>query len=321
MTTRIKNVLVFSLTILAATAVYIWFYPMDKGILSITADSANYLIISEENTIQCPQNPCITSLKTGFHGIKIQKDKFYPENINVEIKRGETKKISVKFKKIPTLSLSPTAPKDKTELKTLPEKLKNQSLLAPVWDESETMLAFIDQDDNRLKIWDKTGTRAVTALRNIGNDFVLHWSPDQKYLFGTDRKDIYFIDIKKASRKKDILEFDPQNTIWSLKSDYLLVNDDKNILYKIDFSKMSTESLETTLDLGNAVWGKGESLIFFSYDKEENKTIIESYDLSAQKKQEILTKYNFPVGKISSDENKKVYLYNSNEKAWYGLDY
>ena len=62
-------------------------------------------------------------------------------------------------------------------------------------------------------------------------------------------------------------------------------------------------------------------LVFFSYDKEENKTTIESYNPNTQEKMEILTKYNFPINKISSDANNVVYFYNSDQETWYHLDY
>lgn len=321
MTTKIKNVLVFSFTILAAAAVYIWFYPLNKGALSITADLSSYLVFTEEETVQCSQNPCITTLNTGLHNIKVQKDKYYPENLSVEISRGKTKEITIKFKKIPTLNISTKIPKDLSEKETLPESIKN-SVLVPEWDKTGKLLAYIDQNDERLKVWnEKTGSKTITSLKSIGSGFKLYWSPDNKYIFGNDGKDAYFIDVEDASRHKKILDFMPQNAIWSSTSDYLLVNDDSDGLYKLDFSGMATEYLDADIDLKDSIWINDKNLIYFSVNSSENGTTIANFNPSDKTTTQIATKYDFPVEKINSDENNVIYLYNSKEKTWYELDY
>ena len=323
MTTRIKNVLVFCAALLLAAGVYVWFYPLNKGILSVSTDAVEYLIITDEKNVECLQNPCVLPFKTGLHNIQIQKDGFFPETIQIEIKRGETNNVSVQFKKIPSLNESDYLPADETKLqKSIPEALGGLSVLAPAWDQMDSNLAFIDQQDDRLKILDSDeNIKTIVALKNISDGFKLYWSPDSKCLFGTEGSDIYFINVAKASRKKNILGFAPRNVTWALEGGYLFINDDENNLYKIDMDEEKIEPLAIEFDLSNSVWDEDNFLVSFIYNSEENKATIESFNPVSNEKKEILVKYNFPVTKITSDENKKVYLYNSELEKWYELDY
>ncbi len=323
MNTRLKNILIFIITILLAAGVYIWFYPLNKGVLSVTTGLDNYSIANSEN-VQCSQNPCEITLSGGPHNIKIQKDQYLTKTVNVYIKRGETSKISVELQKRPTLNVSSIIPPDKKSknLQKFPEELKNLSILAPTWNKTGNKLAFLDLSDNRLKIWEEDkDLKLVTTLKNMQDGFELFWSPDQTYLLGNIREDIYFIDTKNASRKKHILEFSPRNIVWSLESNYLLANDNQNNLYKINFSEGLIEPLKIMLNLGNAAWNNVDTLIYFSYNQKENKTVIVSHNIATQEKKEIIEKYNFPVEKIGSDEDNAVYFYNSDLENWYKLDY
>lgn len=323
MSNRAKSILIFIVMVLLIGGVYFWFYPLNKGKMEIMTGHSDYSIDVRGESIECPQDPCIVTLETGDHILTIQKDTYYSETIIINIKRGETIKTSVELRKIPTLTVSQIIPKDsrKKSLKELPEELKNLSILAPTWDQTEKKLVFLNLNDNKLKIWEENkDLKVITTLKNIGEGFELYWSPNQIYLFGNIKEDIYFINTSKASRKKQVLDFTPQNIIWSLGSDYLLVNDEANNLYKIDFAQESLEPLPKILNLSNAVWESKDSLIFFSYNEDENKTTIENYNLLSQETEEIITKFNFPLSEIALDANNIIYFYNSDEKTWYYLE-
>jgi WD40 repeat protein len=269
------------------------------------------------------KNPCEISLKTGFYNIQIKKDKYLTEDASVNILRGRTTDIQIDLKKNPTLAISPTIPPDENNAqKSIPDAVKTLSPASVFWNTAGDTLAFIDKSDDKLKVWDVNGgIKIITSLKNTDDKFKLYWSPDNQYLFGTAESDIYFIDIQKTTRKKMSLGFTPVNIKWSPKSEYLLVNDDENSLYKIDFIKKNVEPIVVTLPLVNAVWEKEGRLIFFVYDAEQKKTTIQSFDVDSNQANDIMVKYDFPVEKISSDKDSNIYFYNSDDKTWYTLNY
>lgn len=322
MTIRTKKIIGFIITILLATGVYVWSYPLNKGSLSITADNTGYSVTSGKITTQCAQNTCTIKLKAGINNITITKNKYFTETINVFIRRGKTSSVTVKLKKIPSLTISQSAPKNETKTQKLPSELDQSQISASTFDESGALLAYLDKKDNKLKIWDnKNASQIITILNNVGVNFTLYWSPDQKYLFGSDDKDIYFIDIKKASRKKEILSFTPSNITWSLNSDYLVLNDDKYNLYKIDFAAKKTDQLKTVVNLKNSVWNKDGELVYFTYDTTSKTSKIESFDPVNLKSRLILTEYSFQISEAVLDDKKELNFYNPDKKAWYKLDY
>lgn len=303
--------------------IYAWYYPLNKGVLSVTANLDTYSISIDGQKTQCAKKSCSLNLKTGYHSITIEKKGYFTEDAKAFIKRGKTNKISITLKKVPNLTTSASTPEFKTKsTKTIPPSLQSTSLLAPTWNNSDASLAYLDKNDNKLKIWDsKNGSKVITTLNNIGSNFYLYWSPDDKYLFGTDDKDIYYIDVQNAARNKDILSFQPSSILWSLKSDYLVLNDDKTNLYKIDFSIKKTESLNTIINLKNSIWTKDGELVFFTYDSKNSIAKIQSFNPTTKKTRAILTEYGFPISQIKLDNKKEIYFYNSDKKSWYKLDY
>ena len=324
MSNRIKNIFIFIIMVLLIAGVYLWFYPLNKGEIIITTGISDYIVLEKEEPIICPQDPCTISLNAGSYKLKIQKENYQSKTINIDIKRGKTDEIFVELRKIPNLIISQIIPQDPESKipKELPEQLRELPLLSPTWDQTEKKLVFLDLKDNKLKIWEENrDLKTITTLKYIEEGFKLNWSPDQTYILGSLGDEIYFIDTKKASRKKHVLDFSLQNTLWSLRSDYLLANDEKNELYKINFAQETVKPLEMNLDLKNAIWSGDDLLIFFSYDAEEGKTMIESYNFSTQEKEEIITKFNFSINKISSDANNVIYFYNPDMESWYYLNY
>ena len=324
MNRRSKNITVFIGMLVLASLIYAWSYPLNKGQLSVETGLDSYKITIDENSILCDQDPCITPLETGPYQVKIQKDGYSAQTLDIYIKRGKTNTISTELKKIPTLTISPIVPKSKGDVvvKKLPQELQNISIMTSAWDLSRNKFAFVDKEDSRLKIWSNNeGLKNITTLKNIGEGFSLHWSPNQSYLFGNEKAEIYFINIESASRKKKVIDFTLHNITWFLDGNNILINDKNNKLYKIVFSEEVVESLETTLDLENAEWINEEEFIFFTSNEKENISIILSYNIAKQETEEIVKKFNFPINNIGIDANKTVYFHNSKDETWYKLDY
>ena len=322
MTIRKKNILVFCFMILLAVGIYVWSYPLNKGKLSVSANVTEYQIISDENTLECPQSPCVINLKTGVHSIEVQKNGYLSSTISIQIIRGRTIDSDVELIKIPTLNLSEVVPAEKSNnAKNIPAILEGQTIISPVWNSDESNLAYIDTDEEKLKIWaGDNDIRVITSFKNISDEFELSWSPDNQYLFGKEGINLYFINISKASRKKNIIAFVPQNIIWTQKSGSLLFNDDEKNMYLADFSDETIKPLSIVFDLGNSDWDKNGNLISYINNIEGDNVSIVSFNPGLNEKKDIMTKFDFLIGKIVAD-NEKIFFYNTKDEKWYNLDY
>ncbi len=302
---------------------YAWYYPLNKGTLNIIANLDAYSISVNNKEVKCPKKTCSIKLKSSYYNVSISRKGYYKEELGAVIKRGKTNQKTIKFKKISSLIVSETGPDIAAKKpKTLPIVLANTELLASTWSAAGDKFVYLDKGDDRLKIWDAiNGPQIITTLKGITGNLNMYWSPDNKYLIGINNKDIYYIDVKNASRHKDILNFKPLNITWSLKSDYLVLNDEKNNLYKTDFSSKKIEQLSSVINLQNSIWTKGGELVFFTYDSKTTVATINSFDPIAKKSRVIITEYGFPIAQIILDNKKEIYLYNSDKKGWYRLDY
>lgn len=321
--TRFKNILVFCAMLFLAAAVYVWFYPLNKGALIISSEAVPYSVIGGDISYKCAENPCTISLKPGFYNLEIEKDKYLTVAVQVNIARGKTAEISADMRKNPTLSPGAAMPtEENNEQKNPPAAVRALPYANASWSADGNMLAFIDKTDDKLKIFDENGNiKTVTPLKGMGPDFKLYWSSDNKYLFGAERNDIYFIDIQNAARKKMYIGFSPMNIKCFPANPYLLANDDENGLYKINIAGKTIEPIAATLLLANSAWEKDGRLIFFTYDSPAQKTSIKSFDINTGQEYEILAQNNFSASKIASDKDGNIYFYNSIDKTWYNLDY
>lgn len=303
-----------------AAGIYLWNYPLNKGVLTITANLQNYLIFSGGKTTECIQNKCEITVKPGIQEIKIQQDGYFPETIKVKIKRGKNKGIESNLQKIPKLTVSKIIPASTIEEKVIPKELENIKILISSWNKTSDQLAFIDEADLKLKIWKEGSVKTITLLKDASADLNLEWSDDNRNIFGQQEKVIYFINIEKASRKKGILNFNPKNIVWIPGKNDLLVNNDNLNVYRISFDTKEEEKMDLVLNLKNITWEKEDHLIFYDDDKESNRTLISDLNIETLERTEILTKFNFPINQIET-ESGKIFFHHEIEERWYELDY
>lgn len=299
MKTRSKNIFIFVLIITLSGAVYAWFYPLNKGKISITLGMTDYLAYVGDQVNSCPSDPCLLSLKTGSYFIKVQKDRFFPETKSVVVTRFQTSLLAFNLKKIPSLIPSPVVPSYK-------ETVGPKS-------------AYWDSVDQRVKVKEGEITKVITLITDASDSINFVWAPNQSLLLGIDGKNLYFIDTAKASRKKVILGFAPTSPLWSNTSDFVLVNDAKSNLIKITPDQKITP-LNIQLNLGNALISQDGKIIYYTVDSQQNKTAIKSFNPDDATDTEIVTKYNFPISKITQDINRTIYFYNPTEENWYQLE-
>jgi hypothetical protein len=318
---RKKNYLGFALILSLAVFIYLWYYPLDKGNASVTVGLTGYWVLGSDFSADCLTDPCLVSLKSGLHDLQIRKDGYFPGSASIDVHRFKTTEVAVNLRKIPSLKLSVVVPalKEDFSTKPIPQNLSAADVVAPTWDEKGEKLAFLDRGSGQIKVWSDGTAQPITPLKNIGVGFTMVWAPDQVNLVGIDRQDLYLINTKAASRKMVKMEFVPTNLTWSPDSGFLLANDANAKVYRIGLDGLWSP-MNLVLDLKNAVWGNAHSLFYYAQDEKENKTVVKAFDLSTQETTEILTKYDFPVSKITLDVNGAVYLYSESQNGWYSLE-
>ncbi len=316
-----KNKLVFGLLMAVAAIIYLWYYPLDRGSVSISVGLSDYLLIAQGQTVQCPADPCLFSQKTGNVELKIQKDGYFPETAKIKIRRFKTEALAFHLKKIPTLKQSPVAPTESVSAqeKPLPEGLDPKSLAAYAWNNEGAQLAFLDKNDEKVKIWANGTAKVVTPLKGIGGGFKFLWSPDSAQLVGIMGKELYFIDTQKASRKKTVLDFEPQNLLWVPEFNALVANNEAGKVFRVGVNEETPLAL--AVNLNHAVWDQNGKLVYFQVDGEANQTKIFAYDPAMDESAEVVSKYNFPLSKIIRGADGSIYFYNPDLENWSMLEY
>jgi hypothetical protein len=320
---RTKSILVFIITLVLAGAIYAWYYPLDKGGLSVSVGLTDYWVLASDLSVQCPLDPCLISLKTGTRTLEIRKDGYFPVKAESEVKRFRTETIVVQLKKIPTLKETAVIPAEPISVdnKPLPTDMASADILGAAWDAQGEKLAYVDLGDNTVKVWSGGAAKTITPLENLGKGFQFLWAPNDSELVATDDQDLYLIDTQLASRKKFQLGFVSQNPKWSPKSDFLVLNDPQNKIYKMGVGGEPPSPMEFQVDLGRSVWDSDGRLIYYSEDDQNNQTKVLAYNLSTGESTEIVTKYDFPLSKIAQDKNGAIYFFNPRLASWSVLDY
>ncbi len=323
MKNRTKNILVLAFTLVLAGVIYAWYYPLDRGSVSVSTGLTDYWVMAADQSVRCPLDPCVISLKTGSRTLTLRKDGYFPGTAESNVERFKTESIVVQLKKIPTLKESLVVPTEPItiEKKPLPSDLSQATILAPVWDEKGEKLAYVDLGSNEVKVWADGTSKIVTPLENLGEGFKFIWAPNGSTLAGLVNEDLYIIDTQMSSRKKIQLGFVSKNAKWSPSSDFLILNDGQNKTYKMGITGEPVSAMGLQVDLGNAVWDQDGRLIYFAVNDTDNQTKILAYNLTTGESTEIVTKYDFPISKIAKDANGAIYFYNPKLANWSVLDY
>jgi len=304
--------------------VLIWFYPLNKGTVVVAAGVTDYQIrFDGKEWIPCPADPCSAKIGTGAHNVDFQKEKYTSPVAQITVKRGKLSALTLKPKKIMEIrpaNIVPQLPKDE-EMPPLPPGLSADNILASVWNATKDKFLYLDKADNRLKIMDATGkTSPVTVLAGIAPPLGLIWSPDEKKVIGGNGRDLYFINIEEGARKKEALEFEPLNLMWSPGNGYLVLNGGKDGLYRLDWDARQTTALEKEIPLAQSTWLDADTLLYFTMG-EGSRASIQTYDIANNAQESLIDKYDFPLDAVTYDkEAKKAYFHNTQHGGWFEME-
>jgi hypothetical protein len=323
MTNKTQNILILAITAFMIVLVIVWFTVLNKGTVAITTGVTDYSVTINNVVIPCETDPCSIKSKIGTYGLIFNKEGYNSVSAKVEVARWKVTDVALKPKKKVEVMPSVVVPKTEEDiLPVLPADLNAENTMYPVWH-ADGRIIFIDKSDERLKIRNTDGKiRPVTIFKNITPPVMdFYWSGDGARVIGSQVGDLYFVDVEQGSRKKQILEFVPANITWSPKSDFILVDDGADNVYKIDWNNREPAKLESGFKLSQSKWIDDTTLLIYSIDIKNNKTSVWTLDPSSGITETLVEKYDFPVSEMVYDkEAGKAYLRNSKESAWYEIN-
>jgi len=302
--------------------IIVWFYVLNEGRLIITTGLNNYTIYTNNEPVKCPTDPCEIKLDVGNYQIRFEKEGYNTASSKTTISRGGVSGIKFDPKKVMKIEPISIVPKTDKPTPPIPTDLNADNIITHIWNKESDKFLFLDTSDNRLKIRKSDGqTNLITTLKNIAPPINLYWSPDEKYILVSKENDLYYIEIEMGSRKKYILDFEPTRISWSPASNFFLMNDSDNSLYKIDWEdQKSINKIDMTLDLSESTWINENTLITYKTDSAKNLTKIWTYNPSELIQESITQKFDFPLDQISYDPIQgTVYFHNSREGGWYEM--
>lgn len=321
MTNKTQNILILAVTALLIGMIILWFFVLNKGTVTITAGVGDYSVKINNITTICTADPCSIRSKIGTYGLIFNKDGYNSVSAKVEVTRGKISQVALNPKKKVEIMPSVVVPKTEKDIpKILPTDLNIENTISPTWHQDGRIL-FLDKGDERLKIRNTDGKiRLVTILKTITPPIDFYWSGDGARVIGLQKGDLYFVDIEQGARKKQVLEFAPVSIIWSQKSDFILADNGSSGIYRINWEDRQPVKLEQEFTLDQSEWIDDTTLLIYSLDIENNKTIIWILDPSSGTTETLVERYDFPMDNMVYDkEAGKAYLRNSKENAWYEI--
>jgi hypothetical protein len=322
MTNKTQNILIFAVMAILITLVVVWFYLLNEGKLIVTTGVNDYVIYANNLQTICPKDPCEIKLKIGRYDVRFEKDGFNTASSQITITRGEITAVKFEAKKKMEIEKSSGLPSDVKPAPSIPKELNEKDIIASKWNAENSRFLFLDKNDGRLKIMEPGGEiKLITTLKNIPPPINFYWSPGEKYILAGKESGLYFIDVNTGSRKKQVLDFIPEEIIWSKTDDFLLANGESNSLYKIYWANPeNTEKLDIALSLGKSVWINDTTLMTYDTDVKNNQTEIWTYDLANMTRESLAAKFDFPINKIIyNPEQNTAYFYNERESGWYEM--
>jgi WD40 repeat protein len=321
-TTKIR--LTFLVTLLLAGLVYVWFYPLNKGQVSVNTGLTGYTVevaeLAGQKTL-CPADPCLIPLHSDTYTMTISKDGYQKAETRVVVVRGNITRVDITLQKIFGITLAVIIPKYTGDVdRPLPEGSMPENLLGHKWSPDGSKLIYLDKNDGRVKLWTPAESRKVTSLQGINEDIRFIWSAGRQKVVAQSGTDLYWLDIESGSRKKQVLDFTPDYMTLSPNGATLLLSGPDGTLYTISAEIMQAAPFESKIDPKKTVWIDDATLIY-AVTPEGGSTEIGRACLDGRPQESLLSLSNFPIDLLYHGQDSLVYLHNSATNTWYQLEF
>ena len=319
MNSKQKNTIIAITTLTLISLVYTWFYPLNKGILSVITEMDNYELQINNESIICEKDPCNIKLKSGSHAVHFTKEEHYSITKTIIINRNKITGLKLNPKKIIVFKKTNIIPESYNKPLSKPQ-INEDEIITSIWNKDKNKLLFLSKTGDYLQIYQKgEENKVITILKNLEKPR-LYWSDDEEKIIGIDEGGIYFIETLSGKRKKKEIDIEVTNIIWPEQSDYLVFNNKENDVFKILWSnKDETINITDNINLNQSIWINNDEILYFDINNEANKSTIFVYDFENEIKTELISK-NIIVDRVRYDHEKGLgYFYCPEEGSWYEI--
>jgi WD40 repeat protein len=302
----------------AAIALYAWYYPLNKGQISVHSNIGGYEIRAGKRSITCPEDLCEFYLPTGYSQLTASKEGFVPVSFEIDLARGDRAEQKITLHRIPSLERAATPPELEPAKNELPAELRGKGILHFAWHQDGEQLAYLDPADGRLKIFrEGQNPRRVTALRNIPDDLEFVWSPDGGRIAAFSEKAVYRISTEDNTRQKTETPGAVKALNWSPDNAHLVLTDPDNKVTLIHEPGGVIENPGISIDLKLSAWLGPDRLIFA--ENQRDSVRFASLDPSTGTVTQILEKSGIQAGEAVKQKNQ-IYFLDLRENIWYAIE-
>jgi hypothetical protein len=318
MTNTFKTILIIGITGLILAALWLYFVVYNTGTVRVMTGVKDYsLTINEKETIHCPEDPCLLTLESGGYQIEFTKTDYYTQNQSVQVERRSDETLNFEARKIIVLRPSSYSPPAKQ-----PAIPKQESLLGYTWNEDGSAFYYVDKEDEKLKVKKEDESESViTEFNGLKPQLQLHLNVPQNRLLIFEEESVYNVNLSRALKKKNVLDYRPETVKWSPDYQSMLIQSQSGAIYRYpEVNFENREKLELKFDLKKSDWLDNHTLVTTIANEFGTEDVIR-INIPEKETETLLSDQAIRANRIIADKvGKKVYIQDNKNNQWYEME-
>ncbi len=270
MTQRSFSLTIFALSLALALGVYAWFYPLNRGTLTVAAGVADYRLTVDGVPVDCAKDPCqIPRLKRGTHTVRFEKERYTPEEREVFVTRSGlvTGFMPRRIYELVASRFVPPAFPAPAFRPRLPARASG-----PFYSADGQSAAWVEGNDGSLWVMKREGAAQRVTHVAAGMVFEGFYGPQDRLLLLSGFT-AYWVDLERRARLKTALPFTPAAALWKPDGNAALLADGGGSLFSLSETEgLALETLGRKATLKNAAWEAAGTLL--SAEADEAGTLL-----------------------------------------------
>jgi hypothetical protein len=315
-----KNLLIAFATLLLCGLVIVWMYPLNKGMVEVTASVPGFSIAIQNTAVACETSPCTLKFKTGTYTLRVLKEDFVTYEEEIKIKRFKTISVKAELKKINKLVAVEGIPafvQSRPKL-SYPPDISFDFTLTPAWNNSASALLYLEKETGLLKLYEAGVSKVISTLKSPAGSLSVKWAPGKEKALLLGETEAYLIGIPEGSRIKMPLSFKITAALWDPAGAKIYLNDEEGTLYRLEGTKIETMPAKTNLNL--STWMDENRLLTLT--QENFGASLDLLNPETGDRQTLLYQGNLKASEIQYDlTGKKAYIKNESDGKWYEMEF
>lgn len=317
---RANAIAFFIFSLAAAAFVIAWVFFLNKGTLAMEGETPFRMNVGGKEK-SCDQSPCVVKLSPRKYRVTLQKEGYYEDAQEIEVKRWKVTNVSANFTFIPVVA----------EVKTRPpfsEEKKDDDFI------------YLQETNNKHALKMRKGNATVVTFERPFKNPQLSAAPTREKVLIADENNgvfsYYLVDIAKKSRRRLEMESSPADVKWVGPYIIFAVGENKKVFAL--HAETGDKTALSAIDAENVIEREPGVLVFFSTEQNSlsgeklKTTISEALEIAKQEAASgqlphtlFLTEFHMESGvartlaSIPAEDGKtpKKLLFNPDEKKIY----